>query len=271
VTAVIDVSDADFDREVLERSHELPVVVDFWAPWCGPCRALGPVLEDAVAALGGSVVLAKLNTDASPEVAQRYAIASIPAVKAFKDGAQVAEFIGARDARFVRAWLEEIAPSRVKQSLAEATAAGDEDALSALLPDPEVGAGAALALAALRVARGATDGIEALLDRAGVSDDASAIRRRLQFKADVDAYGGEARARAALAEAPDDLDARWALASALAVRGAGLAALDELLEIVRRSRKFKDDGARKAVVAILAELPDQDLAREYRRKLMILL
>jgi putative thioredoxin len=235
----MDVSDADFATEVLERSRHIPVVVDFWAPWCGPCLALGPVLEREVAALGDRALLVKVNTDESPEAAQRYAIASIPAVKAFRDGAVVAEFVGARDAAFVRRWLASLGPTPAQLSLAAALAAGDAAALRALADDADVGPQATRALA------------------------------RLEFRADAEAFGGEERARAALARNPEDLEARWALAGALAARGAVTPALDELLEIVRRSRRFKGDAARKAVIALLDEL-DGDQAREYRKRLMIL-
>src|SRR5438128_7856686 len=105
-----DVSAADFAAAVIERSRTVPVVVDFWAPWCGPCRVLGPVLEHEITALGGKVELAKLDTDASPEIAGTYAIQSIPAVKAFRDGVVVSEFVGARPAAFVRDWLATLSP-----------------------------------------------------------------------------------------------------------------------------------------------------------------
>src|SRR5262245_15977104 len=96
------VTDGTFADAVVARSSQVPVVVDFWAPWCGPCRVLAPVLESEIAALDGRVVLVKVNTDDNPEVARRFQISSIPAVKAFSDGRVVAEFVGVRDARFVR-------------------------------------------------------------------------------------------------------------------------------------------------------------------------
>src|SRR5215470_8185515 len=229
-----DVSDADFGALVIERSRERPVVVDFWAPWCGPCRVLGPVLEREVDALAGRVLLAKLNTDESPATAGRYAISSIPAVKAFRDGEVVAEFIGARDAGFVRSWLAVLAPSPARQALAAAVRSRDEAALAALVADPDaerdVGLEARTALARLLVDRGAAEA-EPLLDELD-DESAAPLRSRLAFHRDARSYGGEERARTAVTRGPDDLEARWALASALAARGEVPAALDELLEIV---------------------------------------
>jgi putative thioredoxin len=149
----MDVTDATFYTDVLQRSHELPVVVDFWADWCGPCRMLAPVLEREAGARSGKLALAKLDVDANPQIAAHYEIRSIPAVKAFRNGKVVDEFVGVRSPQSVAAFLDSLlGPSRAAQLLEELRAAGDrpetlaaleagdhERALSSLLEEVRAG------------------------------------------------------------------------------------------------------------------------------------
>jgi putative thioredoxin len=278
-----DVSAQDFNTEVIERSATVPVVVDFWAPWCGPCRVLGPVLESAVDAMAGRVDLVKINTDENPELAQQFQIQGIPAVKAFRDGKVVAEFVGAQPAPQVKKFLEQLAPPLALAALARAEAAVQagqlteaETELRGLLEDPQSGNRARLVLARLYADANRADEAHAqlaLIDpRSQEALEIPTVERRLALAADANAYGGEAKAAAALAANPQDLEARYALASALAARGEFQPALEHLLEIASRNRKFRDDGARLAMLTIFERLGSgHELTQEFRRRLQIIL
>ena len=268
---VKDVSESEFEAAVLRRSHEVPVVVDFWAAWCAPCRMLGPTLEREVNALEGRVELAKVDVDQAQALSQRFHVQGIPAVMAFSRGEVVSDFTGARDAGFVKRWLRELAPSDAQRAL---DGANDEAALRPLLELPEVASKAALRLGRLLLTAGKSD--EALEVLARVTGDdapaADALRRQAAFALDAAAYGGEARARAVLREKSDDADAQWALASAQAAQGELAAALEGFLALVAAHRRYRDDGARKALVTLFDALgPQHALTREYRRRLQILL
>jgi putative thioredoxin len=276
-----DVGEANFAEAVVARSAERPVVVDFWAPWCGPCRVLGPILEKEIGALDGQVEMVKVNTDQNPNLANQFNIQGIPAVKAFRNGEVVAEFVGAQPLPFVRKWLADLAPSPSAEALERATAAIKADkppeaeaALRPLLEDPAVRDQAALLLARLLLEADRPEEVRALLaridPRSPAADAVPALERLLAFAEDAKSYGGEQKARAALEADPKDLEARYALGSALAARHDFAGALDQFLDLVSRNRKFKDDAARLAMLAIFDHLGNaHDLTQDYRRRLQI--
>jgi putative thioredoxin len=210
---VIDVGDDDFEREVRQRSATTPVVVDFWAPWCGPCRTLGPVLERLTAEHTGAFVLAKVNVDEAPAVAQAFRVQSIPAVKGFRDGALVAEFVGAQPEAVVRELLARVLPSEADRLVAEAATLRAPDAEakleSALALEPRHGRGL-VALAHRKADAGDVTGALDLLSRvtppSPVLADAERLAAELRMRT---ADGADfAALQARVAEQPGDLGAR---------------------------------------------------------------
>lgn len=238
---VLDVTEARFEREVIEASRTHPVVVDFWASWCAPCRALGPVLEAAAEQRDGKVVLAKVDTDANPALAQRYGIQGIPAVKAFRGGEVVAEFVGVQGKPEVERFFDGLIPSETDALVG----AGDEESLRAALALEPGRADAALALARLLIGRGERDEPLALLE--GVVGD---------FQAD----GLAARLR--LAD-----DARLADAFGLLDGDEVVRALNLLIELLADAGEAQDD-VRRIIVGELDRIgAGEPLARDMRRRL----
>ncbi|MFT3855044.1 MAG: tetratricopeptide repeat protein [Ilumatobacteraceae bacterium] len=161
----VEVTDANFETEVLERSKTVPVVVDLWAEWCGPCRTLGPIIEKVIDATNGKVVLAKVDTDKNPGVSQAFRVQSIPAVYALRDGAVVDGFVGAYPEHMVKEFVDGLLPTEDEQTLAALIAEGNEGSLRAALEIEPGNEDAVIALAELLVARGDADEALALLDR----------------------------------------------------------------------------------------------------------
>lgn len=238
----VDVTEATFQAEVVDRSRQLPVVVDFWADWCGPCKALSPALEQAEAARTGKVVLAKIDVDSNQALAAQFQVQGIPAVKAFRDGAVAAEFVGALPPAKVEAFFDSLLPSRADELLA----AGDELSLREASELEPRRADVAVALAKARLERGAEDeALEAVEGHAG----------------DFDAEGIAARIR--LRKAGVGNEAFEALA-----RGDRNRALDRLLEEFAAADEATREELRRAFIGILNEGdPADPSARSYRRRL----
>ncbi len=278
-TIVRNVDTASFDRDVLERSHTVPVVVDFWAPWCQPCLTLGPILERMAAEANGAWELVKINTDQEPEIAARYHIQGIPAVKGFRAGKMVSEFVGVAPERSIRAFLERVIPSRADQLVVEAQGRleeGDTQRAETLyveaLGQEKNHPAASLGLAELLLERGAEAGARPLLESLvpGTEEGraAAAILKRLKFSADADSLPSRDAAESALAANPDDIAAKWAVATRAAAVGDYDEALSLFLQVTQQDRRFQDDGGRKAMLDIFAILgADHELSREYRPRL----
>jgi len=249
--AVIDVSDADFDRLVIERSRSIPVVVDFWAEWCAPCRALGPVLERGAAARAGRMELAKVDVDANQGVAARYQVQGIPAVKAFRDGEMASEFTGALPPAEVERFLDALVPSEAEELTATAVASGDETGLRAVLAQDPGQVAPAVALGQLLLARGeAAEALAVLEPVAGSDFMAAGLAARAQLELDDDA-GQLAIAFIAW----DDGEHERAL---------------ELLQkaVAATSEPDRRDLLRRVMVGMFTELgPDSELAGRQRRRL----
>jgi putative thioredoxin len=237
----IDVSEATFEQEVIERSTGLPVVVDFWAEWCGPCRQLGPLLEQAVAEREGKVVLAKLDTDANPSLAQAFQIRGIPAVKAFRDRRVVDEFVGAQGREQVERFFDALVPSQADALVQSGTEDGLRQALELQPGRPD----AAVSLARILIARGESE--EALAVLAPVNGD---------FQADA------LTARVRLQEDDQLSDAFAALD-----RGELEQGLEQLLAALPSADGYSDDIRRVIVGELDALGPEHPLAREIRRRL----
>jgi len=271
-TYVKDVRVADFVRDVVERSHQVPVVVDFWAEWCAPCRTLGPMLEQAAEAAEGAFLLAKVDVDQNPALASQFGVQGIPTVLGFRNGQAVTRFVGAIPQASLDAWLRELVPSQDDKAVEQArdlVLAGDEagaeeiyrDVLEADSRHIEAGVG----LATLLI--GAQRSQEAVQILEGLPATPEVHRLRAAARIGVGASVDPVAMRAALVAHPDDLDVRMELAGGLAARGEHQQALAELLTVVKAGPALRDE-ARLRMLDIFHLLgADHPLTTRYRRDL----
>lgn len=271
-----EISEAEFQAEVIEKSREVPVVVDFWAEWCGPCRMLGPILERLAEEFHGAFVLAKINTDENQAISASYGIRSIPNVKVFRDGKVAGEMTGALPEHQVRAFLQRHCPSEADQLVAKAEQEDDEQAAKealrlALEKDPKHNLAKVL-LARLEIKAGEMDAaiehLNAVTLGCAEYDGAETLKAEIEFQRTCRLAGGLNVAQQNVSANSADLGARFAFASCLAAAGRYADALEEFLEIVRRDRNFRDEAARKAMLTIFSLVGERDpLTDQYRKRL----
>lgn len=267
---ILDVDEATFEGEVILRSHEIPVVVDFWAPWCGPCRILGPLLERLAIEAGGSFLLAKVNADENPGLSVRYGVQGIPAVKAFKQGQVVTEFVGAQPEPVVRSFIGNLVPSEAEISVENARSLlvthhweQAEAGFREISEMDESNAPAALGLLESLLMQGKGEEALRILDSFPPSNEWAKAERHKPLAvllAEVDENG------------PRDLDDPLAAELYQAARLIGLgnlpAAMDGILDILREQKNFRDGLPKQVLLSLFAIIGDQDtLTQQYRDEL----
>jgi putative thioredoxin len=277
----VDVNEENFEAAVLERSTEVPVLVDFWAEWCGPCKALSPVLEKLADEYAGEFILAKINVDENPNLAGAFGVQGIPAVKLVKGGELASEFTGALPETMVREFLSKFLPTAADKE-AEAAAGLEAEgkideakaAYEAILKSDPNHTQALLGMGRLAMIAGDNAAALEHLDRISVVADERKEAERLIARINLQAGGAqnEAALREKIKAEPDNLDVRFELAQTLAGVERYEDALGEFLQIVKADRSFKDDGARKAMIQIFEVLGSDDpLTDKYRTELAAVL
>jgi putative thioredoxin len=267
---ILDVGEADFESSVILRSHEVPVVVDFWAEWCGPCKLLGPILERQAIEAGGAFLLAKVDVDENPNLAIRYGVQGIPAVKAFADGELTAEFVGAQPEAMVQRFINQVAPSEAEKAVERAQGLlgirkwdQAEAAFQEILSEDETNSEAALGLVKSLLIQGRGGQAKNLLDDFPPGN-AWASAESLKPLAEI-------LTEAETAEITDESDALQAslLQSARLIGMSNIpAAMDGLLEILRQDKNYKKGIPKDILLALFSLLGDDDpLTRRYRDEL----
>jgi putative thioredoxin len=280
--SVIEVGPADFEREVIQRSREIPVVVDFWAPWCGPCRMLGPLLERLVAEREGQVVLAKVNIDEAPDLAVQFNVSSIPLVIAFRHGQPFLDFLGLLPEAQLRQFLDQVCPSQAERLTEQARAleptAADkaEDLYRRALAGDARNEAAAVGLARLLLARREDEEARTLLEEVGASGELGAEVERLQgtlgLRQIAQGLADEATLRKRLEAEPKNAQLLYELGCVVAAGGRYPEALTLLLAAAEGNPGLAAGKVREAMILVFQIIgPQSPLANDYRNRLATLL
>ncbi len=262
---IIEVNEANFAQDVLERSKQQPVVVDFWAPWCGPCRMLSPVLEKITAEANGAFVLVKINSDNNQRLAQQYGVQGIPAVKLFRDGKVIAEFVGAQPEPKVREFLNRYAPTKSDLAFTAAKALADEGRL------PEAETALQNILAAQPDHSEAALALGKVLLRLGRGSEAAPILSAIPTEAKESDAAEKLAVLAKFMTEPNDgaagLDTEYQTAANLLRQQLYEEAMNSLLSVLRKNRNYRNGEAKQVLLAIFEWLGDDPLVKHYRRQL----
>ena len=267
---ILDVDEATFESEVVLRSHEVPVVVDFWAPWCGPCKTLSPMLERQAIEAGGAFLLAKINVDDNPALSIRFGVQGIPAVKAFRHGEIAAEFVGAQPETMVKRFIEQLVPSETQQAIDEALSLlgtrhyqQAESSFREVLDEDEGNADAALGLVESLLMRG--QGGEAL-DILEHFPAGTAWAKAETYKPLAELLVETSQQQSGIED--DPMEASLHQAARLIERGNIEAAMDGFLSILREDKNYRNGMVRQIMLALFELLGDQDpTTRKYREEL----